>query len=492
VALLVGMLISLPGCRREDRQGDRSAPTTGVEFVGELGESRPVVRVEETLTPPYPEFTPLTRIFEVTASAQPPGEVTIRLPVIKMPDPDGVPLVFAAPTPDGPWEPLPTEPTLVDGKLQARTPHFTFFAGLFASTKSLLAEARRVFDDATGDFVAEADQPTCRGEAEARNRVTVSSSSGSTIKWCLGTEGNDVILRVVNGRRYPLEASHPGLEVIEQSRSLSSFASLARFGSGGMAQLLPREPVVFRLVGERATFQTEFGGAAFGLYQLQVGVELGLAFLTRFGIGTKDTAIKIADTLLMSERCGAMMDEPAGGKILANCFTPKNVLDALGLKALFLAPLMVAGPVISYFQSAFSGGADLISGRDRYSITLSPVPRPTTTRPAPITTQPATSIFDAPLSCAKILSVINSMPSPDRDKIGILAATFVRLFPTSARTLQMVGVPRNSGSGDAYDYRWTTDGGLRFAGPLSDYSIPEKSPFIVRRIASGDFTCEAR
>lgn len=101
------------------------------------------------------------------------------------------------------------------------------------------------------------------------------------------------------------------------------------------------------------------------------------------------------------------------------------------------------------------------------------------------------AVFDGSLSCAKVLAVLSSMTASDRDKIAILAAAFVRIDPAQARTLQIIGVPRNSGSGDAYDYRWTPDGDLRFAGPLGDYSILETAPFIVRRPSSGEFTCEA-
>lgn len=485
VVVMICFLLAAQACRSTSPQ-PRTEPAAEVEFGGDVGGSKPVATLDTAVAHPYPELTPLTAVYKVTSSAQPRSEVVIRLPVISPPDPDSIPLAFSAPAPDGPWEPMQTEPGLVDGKVQATTTHFSWFTALLLPVKGLLAEARRVFDDATGGFVAESEQPGCGGEQEARQRFTVASTSGTTLKWCFGKEGNDVVLRVVNGRRYPLEASHPGLVVSEETK-YTGFASLARFGSGEIAQLFPGEPVTFRLTGDAGKLQTEFGGSAYGLYQLQVGVETALAFLDRFGFARKGTATSYANTALQSAKCAGTMGNPSGGSIIGNCFGPREILEAFGAKAVFVAALMAVAPVIAFFETAFSGLGDVATRRDRYSIAISPVPRPTTTQ-----TTRAADIFDGPLSCQKILAAIASFPAADRDKIGILAATFVRLDPSQARALQMVGVPRNSGSGDAYDYRWTTAGGLRFNGPLSDYTIPTKSPFVVKRAASGEFTCEAR
>lgn len=151
-----------------------------------------------------------------------------------------------------------------------------------------------------------------------------------------------------------------------------------------------------------------------------------------------------------------------------------------------------AGPVGSSFEATLSAAGGLNLGFLRSGTVLLRTGGAAST-PAPATrTDTGSDIFDGPLSCQKILAAIASMPAVDRDKIGVLAGTYVRLDPSQARALQMVGVPRNSGSGDAYDYRWTTTGGLRFNGPLSDYTIQTKAPFVLQRVASGEFNCEAR
>lgn len=151
-----------------------------------------------------------------------------------------------------------------------------------------------------------------------------------------------------------------------------------------------------------------------------------------------------------------------------------------------LAAAIGAGAVGASIEAALSAAGGLSLSFLRPEIVL------LRTGVAPSGAGSATDIFAGPLSCQKILAAISSFPAADRDKIGILAGAFVRLDPSQTRALQMVGVPRNSGSGDAYDYRWTTAGGLRFNGPLSDYTIPTKAPFVVMRAASGEFTCEAR
>lgn len=320
-------------------------------------------------------------VFQVTATLQPTEPVTVRLPV-PGPIPDGSAVtVMVASSPGGPWEPLETAQVLVDGKVEAITPHFSFFSTLLSPFVDLLGELKRIFNDATGGFVAEAAQPACASEDVARTTVAVTSTAADTLKWCLGVENGVTILRVTNNRRYSLQASFPGLTVIDANLDPTSAQQISARLDKSLVLLAPRRSVTFHVDTGTARLTTEFNGLANSLYQLQIGIETLLSILSRFGIGGGDAVAKTA-ALLQSPKCASTMFDPTGGNIVANCFSPGDIVRAFGPKAVFAAAFMAVGPVIEFFHSQFNALGDLLSGRDRYEIVttaLAPVP------PVPVT-----------------------------------------------------------------------------------------------------------
>lgn len=277
---------------------------------------------------------------------------------------------------DGPWEPLETSQDIVDGTIEATTTHFSFFTAIFAPFVDIVKEAKKIFDDATGGFAADAEQLTCQAEPDARLRVQITSSNSDAIKWCLGVEGGTTILRVANNRRYSLQASHPGLTVVDAGFDPTSIAAWAAKLDNTYALLSPRRAVTFSVDGATAGMNTEFNGVADSLYQLQLGVETLIAILGRFGI----TADKnVALTLAGAPGCAATIGDPTGGNIIANCFSPGDILRAFGPKAVFAAAFMAIGPLIEFFHSRFNALGDLISHRDQYSIAITPVVVPADT-----------------------------------------------------------------------------------------------------------------
>ena len=335
--------------------------------------------VDASATVPPFGFAVFGEAFRVDASEQPDGEVTIRIPV-QLPLPDGqIPVVVVADSAVGPWEPLLTEPTVIDGYVQAATPHFSFFQTLLVPVQDLLDSAREIFDDATGSFLAEAEQPACGGEDEFRVSRDITSTGSDTLKWCAGVEDGMPMLRVVNNRRYPLIASMGGFVVLDNPVDATAWSEIGRLLAADRLTLAPRSAATLLVDGDRSALATEFDGLAYSLFQLQVGVETAVAFLSKFGMSTTGSA----DLLLQSSKCLGTLTVPTGGNIIANCFELRDIVNAFGPKAAFIAPLLFVGPLIEFFHAAFNGLGDIISGRDRYNIDVSPRPMPPPAEIAP-------------------------------------------------------------------------------------------------------------
>jgi hypothetical protein len=255
---------------------------------------------------------------------------------------------------------------------------------------ALQALKRDIFDGITGSVLAEAQRPRCGNETGARtDGFSIASDPKDTVYWCFGVEGGNRVLRVVNNRRYPLAVRHPGLTVVDAGQVPRTLAQLgSRLTSGRETIISPRDAVVFGadlLPGATGGISTELDGVGWSLYQLQVGVESALALLTRFGLGSGEKSIDVIDKIVGSANCATTIGQ-SGGDLIAKCFNPKQLLDALGWKGLVIAPVMVSGAIVEFFQSAFNALFDQFNHRDSYRVVISrkaaAAPPHTTTTPA--------------------------------------------------------------------------------------------------------------
>lgn len=366
---LAGVLVMLTAC---NGNVDPTGPTdigAGVVATG-LGVGDLVARKVDGGPTTIEGLAVLAPVIEITTDRPPPEEVTLRLPLIDTLRPEEEPVVVVSSSLEGPWEAVPTKAQGADDYVIATVKHFSFFTTLRVSLEDLLAEARQIFDEATGGFAAEANQPQCDGEDEVRRSWSVTSSSGPVVKWCLGEEGGFPVLRVANGARYPLSASHAGLERATQHIDLKELGWLSRVGSGDRTVLMPRSEATFRLIGSSGSFLTELDGVAQSLFQLQVGAETALSILSRFGAGGPSERVDTLAVLYGSSKCAAAVDSPSGGSVIANCFSPSQMMEAFGWRGVLIAPLMVSGPLIEFFRSSFNALGDIVQGNDRYRISI--------------------------------------------------------------------------------------------------------------------------
>lgn len=107
------------------------------------------------------------------------------------------------------------------------------------------------------------------------------------------------------------------------------------------------------------------------------------------------------------------------------------------------------------------------------------------------TTAPAASAPEKTL-CQRALEAVGQMTAEERLVIAGLEQGLVRDDPDGPpESLQIVGVPRDSQTGDAYDYRFTPGGTLENRSPFDDYEELDRFPAALRAdTPDGELRCE--
>lgn len=93
-------------------------------------------------------------------------------------------------------------------------------------------------------------------------------------------------------------------------------------------------------------------------------------------------------------------------------------------------------------------------------------------------------------TCARALSLIASMTSRDRDLVGRLYAASIGMDPYESDGLRILGVPKDTQTGDEYDYLWSPQKGLRDGVGTDQVPTRADFPVVVHRNADGTFACD--
>jgi hypothetical protein len=291
----------------------------------------------------------------------------------------------------GPWRAVRTRLSRNRRIATITTTHLSFFS--FPIAQAWDALKTQVLDGLSSGFLANASPPTCADESAARSDgYAITSTSGTTVYWCLGEQSGGRVMRVVNNRRYPIDISHPGISVVSAGSVQPELASLARLVSGNLTVILPRESASFAVslpLNTYTTLATQLDGVGWSFYQLQVGVDSLLSILTRFGVGSSSSSANVISNLIAIPTCASSLGQSAGDAI-AKCLSPALLLKVLGWKGLLLAPIVATGELADFFRSAINATLDTINGRYKYQITVSRRASAVTTTQAPTTTAPVT------------------------------------------------------------------------------------------------------
>ncbi|MCP2243866.1 hypothetical protein [Lentzea aerocolonigenes] len=370
MAVALCVLLALSGCTAT-RPPD--APAAVLEVVAPGVEV--TTRDLGAATAPTPEVHFLSNLYELSPSGPLPSSATATATVrLRNPVPEGdVVVVATRQASTAEWEYLPATIAQDRASVSFTTDHFSEFALLgFDLGKAIDAFKRDFVDGLTGNLTQTADRPTCDNDQRARgDGYSITSDSGDALLWCLGADNaGHRVLKVTNNRRYPLLASHGGLDVIDNAIDWGQLSSLSRVIAGDKAVIAPSGTVAFNAdlaPGTSARITTEADAIGQSLYALQTGVTALVQILTRFGAGSGVKAVDTFNKMLQSQSCLGSLGKGSGGMI-AGCLDAKQIMDTFGYKGLLLAPVMVAGPIVAFFNSQWNAIVDQFNGNSIYRI----------------------------------------------------------------------------------------------------------------------------
>ena len=318
----------------------------------------------------------LSHVYSLTPGGPLPQPATVTIPLTAPAPAAEAVFVATRETATQPWTYLPAELSPDRTTVSFTTTHFSLFSVLRYDLGQLIAEFKKDFIDGfDGGLTQTVDKPQCPSEDAARqDGYSITSDSTNTVYWCFGVVASGKrILKVTNNRRYPLELQHPNMDVLDNGVDLTQLSQLSRLVSGTRAIVVPGGTVTFNAdlhAGGSEGIQTDLDGVGQLLYAMQVGVNALLQILTRFGAGSGKKAIGSVNTLIGSGSCLASVGH-GSGTIISSCLSPKQIVDAFGPVGLLLAPIMVAAPVVAFFQESVNGIVDQWNGHSIYRIVIS-------------------------------------------------------------------------------------------------------------------------
>ncbi len=235
--------------------------------------------------------------------------------------------------------------------------------------------------------LANAQQPTCEGEDAARAAVSVTSDDGSRVKWCLGVEGGQSVMRLANNRPYAVTVAVPTgwTQHGVPSPRLGLWDGIAAFVSDGTLSssytvLGASQTVTYRAgLGSGGDFRVQVDGLAQTVGVLAYAVQT-LTMVTSFGpIGrslSDDDLLRVTSDVVGKGGCldslHSMVDPDYGefskltGGIgsVADCMKTEWI-NAIGMSG-FLAKAFasILGWVIGSFQSLIANVTALVDTFD--------------------------------------------------------------------------------------------------------------------------------
>lgn len=336
--------------------------------------------------PPFKKVTPLAPVVHVTPDGPLAKPITLRFKLDrKIDDPRDVVIATNQTGKAGDWQLV--MPSKVDGEYAYfTTAHLSWWDPLWRSFTDLVnaatAELQKQWNGLTDGAFANAQQPKCDNEQEARDKgYSIKWSGAEVLHWCLGLKDGKPTVRIVNKRRYPVFAAHKGITVAEKPQGKPDLVdAISRFSTGERTVLMAADQLRLEYdlgKGESKTISTEYNGFAESLYQAEFGVTMLANILTRYGAVEGGAATKALSKLLQMKDCTASFNtEGDVGRVISGCFDPAKIIEIFGWKGVLVAMVMIAAPVAKFFQNTFETLGDLLQGKDKEKVTVSYNPPP--------------------------------------------------------------------------------------------------------------------
>jgi hypothetical protein len=241
------------------------------------------------ISAPAPAPTGLTLVgatyqFEVVGTRLTKA-VTVRLP-LTIGVQDGYPpaaLVVYFDTSKHGWTPVPATYDASAHMMVAQTSHLSIW-GLASVTHALenWALGRLKTFLGVNDVAA---QPSCPGAAQAASDgITVHSSSGSLVKWCVGEQNGEGLLTVTDDRAFAVEVDYPANWVVHREGWPDLDSAVVEGVAGALSPAPRGEKSVIVPGGESVDFDVAAGDS--GQAQVTPSAEAYLVSVLLYGVDT--------------------------------------------------------------------------------------------------------------------------------------------------------------------------------------------------------------
>jgi hypothetical protein len=353
-----------------------STSTETATVTGVAGGRLATVADSGPVLPPSTLLTDLSDSYSLTPSGPLTHAATVTIP-LPAPVPAGTAVIAATrETSTQPWSYLSA--TLDASRTAATftTTHFSVFSIFGYDLKKLLTVFKTDFIDGLDDDATQTGitAPVCTNTAAAAgDGFHLTHSATDTIDWCLELDSTGHrTLQVSDNRPYPVEVAHTNMAVIRDPFDPFVLSSLSHFGSGKLTIVAPGDTATFNAdlsPGGSESISTSMDSFGQSLYALQTGLSTLVAILTKFGAGSPSKAVTAASNILGAQSCADALGKGSGA-LLAGCFDPTQLIEALGSAAVLLAPLMIFGPLISFFHSEFNATVDQFTSHDEFTLAI--------------------------------------------------------------------------------------------------------------------------
>lgn len=278
--------------------GAATASTGGVRVTLPAGAAQAGARliVHATPAPSVAGLEPLSSAVKVTLTAgqlEKPAKVIFpapstqklggRIPVVVWQDGSGG------------WRWLPSRFEPADGIVRASAPHFSlgFLAGIDPTkwAKDRLSDATDYLSGRSGVV-----QPHCPDENGARSRVQIASDQGDTVKWCVGRQNGQTIIKVANNQRAYSQILYPQGWTANVSDGVSLEAVKRLIGSAADQFAAPQGYAVRLLSGGDTLTITAPDGAT-GTVEAEMSLTTWLLSAISFGLDVGKAVFESAGLL---------------------------------------------------------------------------------------------------------------------------------------------------------------------------------------------------
>ena len=149
-------------------------------------------------------------------------------------------------------------------------------------------------------------------------------------------------------------------------------SALSHWGSGSYSIVAPGDTITYAValpVAGVGGIKTQMDGFGQSLFALQTGISTALEFLTKFGLDKSKSALQAMSTILADGSCVDAIGHGVGA-LLASCLDPPHLVKLFGTAGVLLVPIVVAGPIVSFFQSEWHALVDQFNGHDKYTVVI--------------------------------------------------------------------------------------------------------------------------